>query len=167
MFELLCWGRAFQPLAQPTGEGRSPNRYPFLGGFRFLVALPFAPDLSVSARDLFLGAMRFRVRHDAVAEFVSVRGRGQRRCTTPGRAVLDGSASPGQLTCRVDSLAQQMLSVFGLKSTERSSFQMAAAVRISLGVFPVQRLYACVNALTSLKPSSHAIFDTCRLRSWR
>jgi hypothetical protein len=58
-----------------------------------------------------------------------------------------------------------MLCVFGLK--ERSSSQMTAAVRISLGVFPVQRLYACVNALTSLKPSSHAILDTRSLRSSR
>src|SRR6516162_1422788 len=45
--------------------------------------------------------------------------------------------------------------------------QKAPAVRISRGVFPVQRLHACVNALTSLKPSSHAILDTCSLRSSR
>jgi hypothetical protein len=40
-------------------------------------------------------------------------------------------------------------------------------VRIWLGVFPVQRLYACVKELTLLKPSSHAILDTCSLRSSR
>jgi hypothetical protein len=43
----------------------------------------------------------------------------------------------------------------------------AAAVRIWLGAFPVHRLNVCVNALTSLKPSSQAILDTCSLRSPR
>jgi hypothetical protein len=36
-----------------------------------------------------------------------------------------------------------------------SNPQKGAAVRIWLGVFPVKRLNVCVNALTSLKPSSH------------
>ena len=45
--------------------------------------------------------------------------------------------------------------------------QWTSAVRIWLGVSPVQRLNACVNALTSLKPSSHAILDICSLRSSR
>jgi hypothetical protein len=58
MFELLCWGRAFQPLAQPTGVVRSPNRYPFFVGFRFLVAPPSAQDLLVCAKRLFVPAKR-------------------------------------------------------------------------------------------------------------
>jgi hypothetical protein len=45
--------------------------------------------------------------------------------------------------------------------------QQAPRVRISLGVLPVQRLQACVNALTCWKPSSHAIVDTWSFRSWR
>jgi hypothetical protein len=48
-----------------------------------------------------------------------------------------------------------------------SSSQKAAVVRICLGVFPVQRLQACVKALTSLNPSSHAILDTRSLGSSR
>jgi hypothetical protein len=43
----------------------------------------------------------------------------------------------------------------------------AAALRIWLGVFPVQRLHAWVNALTSRKPTSHAILDTGSLGSSR
>jgi hypothetical protein len=41
--------------------------------------------------------------------------------------------------------------------------QDAAVVRIWRGFFPVHRLNACVNPLTSLKPSSQAILDIC---SW-
>jgi hypothetical protein len=61
-------GRAFQPLAQPTGGGRSPNGHPFFGGFRFLVASPSARDLFVSARDLFLGAMRSTKHYQPIHE---------------------------------------------------------------------------------------------------
>src|SRR5215472_13683899 len=54
----------------------------------------------------------------------------------------DPSARANDQDCRHGALAQKAL-----------------AVRISRGVFPVQRLHACVNALTSVKPSIHAILD--------
>jgi hypothetical protein len=46
----------------------------------------------------------------------------------------------------------------GVRLAAMAFVQWTPAVRIWLGVFPVQRLNACVNALKSLKPSSHAIF---------
>jgi hypothetical protein len=55
-------GPEFQPLSQPTGGGRSANRYPFFIGFRFLVASPSARDLFVCAKNLFVGARRSRVK---------------------------------------------------------------------------------------------------------
>jgi hypothetical protein len=45
--------RAWPTIAQPTGHVRGSVRYPFIGGFCFLVATPRMQDLLFSAKHLF------------------------------------------------------------------------------------------------------------------
>jgi hypothetical protein len=62
-FSLLRWcgvhraGRAFQPLA--ADRHGAACRYPFVGGFCFLVATPGVQDLLLSAKHLFVSARPF------------------------------------------------------------------------------------------------------------
>jgi hypothetical protein len=70
-------------------------------------------------------------------------------CAFPWRSRIEGRPSDKPIYARA------LLRRHGSGTPQRPSTrpQDAAVVRIWLGVFPVHRLNACVNALTSLKPS--------------
>jgi hypothetical protein len=74
----------------------------------------------------------------------------ERLCPTPAGNPKSGSGAGGK--------KQGFAAPRGVRLAAMAFVQWTPAVRIWLGVFPVQRLNACVNALKSLKPSSHAIF---------